>query len=66
MRGSLFQNQREFYLQEQLRAIHRELGDDEGDDLGELEAQLNARQLPAQARARADRELRRMRRMSPI
>ncbi|MEK7240047.1 MAG: endopeptidase La [Gemmatimonadota bacterium] len=66
VRGSLFQNQREFYLQEQLRAIHRELGDDEGDDLGELEAQLNARQLPAQARARADRELRRIRRMSPI
>ena len=27
VRGSLFQNQREFYLQEQLRAIHRELGD---------------------------------------
>jgi ATP-dependent Lon protease len=66
VRGSLFQNQREFYLQEQLRAIHRELGDDETDDLAELEAQLNARQLPAQARARADRELRRIRRMSPM
>src|SRR5450759_944111 len=66
VRGSLFQNQREFYLQEQLRAIHRELGDDEQDDLAELEAQLNARQLPAQARARADRELRRIRRMSPM
>ncbi len=26
VRGSLFQNQREFYLQEQLKAIHRELG----------------------------------------
>ncbi|MHB1312562.1 MAG: endopeptidase La [Gemmatimonadaceae bacterium] len=66
VRGSLFQNQREFYLQEQLKAIHRELGDEESDDLADLEAQLNARALPEQARARADRELRRMRRMSPM
>ncbi|MDQ8155395.1 MAG: endopeptidase La [Gemmatimonadota bacterium] len=66
VRGSLFQNQREFYLQEQLRAIHRELGDEETDDLTDLEAQLAARQLPEQARARADRELRRLRRMSPM
>src|SRR6185312_1054197 len=29
VRGSLFQNQREFYLQEQLKAIHRELGQDD-------------------------------------
>ena len=66
VRGSLYQNQREFYLQEQLRAIHRELGDEETDDLAELEAQLSARQLPEHARARADRELRRLRRMSPM
>jgi len=66
VRGSLFQNQREFYLQEQLRAIHRELGDEETDDLADLEAQLNARALPEQARTRADRELRRLRRMSPM
>jgi len=66
VRGSLYQNQREFYLQEQLRAIHRELGDEESDDLADLEAQLSARALPEQARARADRELRRLRRMSPM
>ena len=66
VRGSLYQNQREFYLQEQLRAIHRELGDEETDDLAELEAQLSARQLLEHARARADRELRRLRRMSPM
>ena len=45
VRGSLFQNQREFYLQEQLKAIHRELGQ-EDDDLAELEAQVEHKGLP--------------------
>jgi ATP-dependent Lon protease len=62
VRGSLFQNQREFYLQEQLKAIHRELGQGEGDDLEELEAQLAKKSLPEHARERAERELRKLRR----
>src|SRR5262249_29174085 len=66
VRGSVFQNQREFYLQEELKAIHRELGADEGDDFAELEAQLEKKGLPETAKARAARELRRLRRMSPL
>ena len=66
VRGSVFQNQREFYLQEQLKAIHRELGHDDGDDLAELEAQLRAKRLPEAAQARAWRELRKLRRTSPL
>ena len=66
VRGSLFQNQREFYLQEQLRAIHRELGEEDGDDFDELERQLAAKNLPEPVAARAARELRRLRRMSPL
>ena len=66
VRGSLFQNQREFYLQEQLKAIHKELGNEEGDDLAELEAQLRAKRLPAPVHARAEKELRKLRRMSPL
>jgi ATP-dependent Lon protease len=66
VRGSLFQNQREFYLQEQLKAIHRELGQEDSDDLDELAAQIEAHGLPEGARTRADRELRRLRRMSPL
>ena len=66
VRGSLYQNQREFYLQEQLRAIHRELGQEDGDDLDDLEAQLERRSLPEAVRARAGRELRRLRRTSPL
>ena len=66
VRGTLFRNQREFYLQEQLKAIHRELGQEDGDDLAELEAQLAAKTLPDSVRARAMRELRRLRKMSAM
>jgi ATP-dependent Lon protease len=66
VRGSLFQNQREFYLQEQLKAIHRELGQDDADDALELEAQVEARGLPDGVKARTLREVRKLRRMSPL
>ena len=66
VRGTLFRNQREFYLQEQLKAIHRELGEEDADDLAELEKQLAAKSLPDPVKARAIRELRRLRRMSPM
>jgi ATP-dependent Lon protease len=62
VRGSLFQNQREFYLQEQLKAIHRELGQEEGDDDESLERQIEGRGMPEAVRARAMRELRKLRR----
>jgi ATP-dependent Lon protease len=66
VRGSLFRNQREFYLQEQLKAINRELGQEESDDLQELDQQLAAKGLPELVRTRIDREVRKMRRMSPM
>ena len=66
VRGALFQNQREFYLQEQLRAIHKELGEEDGDDFGDLEASLTKKALPEVVKARAFRELRKLRRMSPM
>ncbi len=66
VRGSLVQNQREFYLQEQLKAIHRELGQDDSADASELEAQVERRGLPDQAKARTLREVRKLRRMSPL
>lgn len=62
-RGSMFQNQREFYLHEQLKAIHKELGQDDGDDFMELEAQLRKKMLPEAVQTRVQRELRRLRRM---
>jgi ATP-dependent Lon protease len=66
VRGSLFQNQREFYLQEQLKAIHRELGGEDGDDTDDLAAALEAKGLPEAVLARAHRELRRLRRLSSM
>ena len=65
VRGSLFQNQREFYLQEQLKAIHRELGQ-EDDDFGDLEEAIEKKGLPDVVKARAHREIRKLRRMSPL
>lgn len=65
VRGSLFQNQREFFLQEQLRAIHKELGHEDGDEFEELARQIAARGLPDAVATRAHRELRRLKRGSP-
>ncbi|MFI5243309.1 MAG: LON peptidase substrate-binding domain-containing protein, partial [Gemmatimonadales bacterium] len=66
VRGSLFQNQREFYLQEQLKAIHRELGQEEGEGFDDLTAAVEKKQLPPAVRERADRELRKLRRTAPL
>jgi len=65
VRGSLFQNQREFFLQEQLKAIHRELGQEDGDEFDEMARQLEHAGLPEPVAARAQRELRRLRRSAP-
>ncbi len=66
VRGSLMQNQREFFLQEQLRAIHRELGEEDGDEHGDMAAQIVARGLPEPIAARAQREVRKLRKSSPM
>jgi ATP-dependent Lon protease len=66
VRGSLYRNQREFYLQEQLKAIHRELGQEDHDDLDGLAEQIAAKGFPEGARVRAERELRKLRRTSPM
>ena len=66
VRGAMFQNQREFYLQEQLRVIHRELGEEDGDDFAELDAQVRKKALPPVVEERTLRELRKLRRMPPM
>ncbi|OXE35398.1 MAG: endopeptidase La [Phenylobacterium zucineum] len=60
--------QREYYLNEQMKAIQRELGeqDDQRDELVELEARIKKTKLSKEARSKAEGELRKLRNMSPM
>ena len=60
-------SQREYYLNEQVKAIQKELGDqEEGADLDELEKKIRAAHMPKEAKAKADAELKKLRLMSPM
>ncbi|HVI30486.1 endopeptidase La [Phenylobacterium sp.] len=60
--------QREYYLNEQMKAIQRELGeqDDQRDELMELEKRIKKTKLSKEARQKADAELKKLRNMSPM
>src|ERR1700742_4429524 len=60
--------QREYYLNEQMKAIQRELGeqDDARDELIELEKRIKKTKLSKEARAKAEGELKKLRNMSPM
>jgi ATP-dependent Lon protease len=60
--------QREYYLNEQMKAIQRELGDpdDQRDELLELERRIKKAKLSKEARTKADSELKKLRNMSPM
>ncbi|MCR9128606.1 MAG: endopeptidase La [Alphaproteobacteria bacterium] len=60
--------QREYYLNEQMKAIQRELGEgDEGkEELAELEERIEKTKLSKEARAKADQEMKKLRQMSPM
>jgi len=59
--------QREYYLNEQMKAIQKELGDEEGrDELAELEEKIKKTKLSKEARDKAIHELKKLRQMSPM
>ncbi len=68
VRERVHHSQREYYLQEQLRAIQRELGqsDDESEELGELKERIRKARLPKRAREKVDLELERLARVPPL
>src|SRR5829696_5004120 len=59
--------QREYYLNEQMKAIQKELGDEDGkDELAELEDKIKRTKLSKEAREKANHELKKLRQMSPM
>ncbi|HEX2813346.1 MAG TPA: endopeptidase La [Sphingopyxis sp.] len=62
-------SQREYYLNEQLKAIQRELGNDSGEgggDLGELQIKIDGLKMSKEAKAKANAELKKLRAMAPM
>jgi ATP-dependent Lon protease len=60
-------SQREYYLNEQVKAIQKELGDgEEGADLEDLEKKIIAAKMPKEAKKKADGEFKKLKLMSPM
>ena len=59
--------QREYYLNEQMKAIQKELGDEDGkDEMSELEERIRSTKLTKEAREKALAEVKKLRQMSPM
>ncbi len=61
-------SQRDYYLNEQMKAIQRELGesDDDRDEVSELENKIKRTKLSKEARIKANAELKKLKQMSPM
>ena len=60
-------SQREYYLNEQVKAIQKELGDgEEGADMEDLEKKIISAKMPKEARKKVDSELKKLKLMSPM
>ncbi len=68
VKSQMERTQREYYLNEQMKAIQKELGDGEDgqNEVKELEERINATKLSAEARDKALAELKKLKSMSPM
>mgnify|MGYP006271611017 CR=1 FL=1 len=67
VRKRLENGQKEYFLQEQIKEINRELGrDDQDDGFGELRSRIDAADLPEAVQARAEREFARLKKVPPV
>ena len=68
VKSQMERTQREYYLNEQMKAIQKELGDSEdgGNELTELEDRIEDTKLSKEAREKADAELKKLKNMSPM
>ena len=66
IRMQMDSDRRQLYLQEQLKAIHQELGSDPSEEWSDLAAKFVSMTLPPHARERAERELGRLEKLSPV
>ena len=68
VKSQMERTQREYYLNEQMKAIQKELGDGEegAGEVAELEAKVIATKLSKEAREKADAEIKKLKNMSPM
>ncbi|WP_444994602.1 endopeptidase La [Aliikangiella sp. IMCC44359] len=60
-------SQRDYYLNEQIKAIQKELGDDDGvSDIEELQKKIKAAGMPKEAKEKAEAEVKKLKMMSPM
>jgi len=68
VKAQMEKSQKEYYLNEQMNAIQKELGnkDDGKSELGEMEEKLRAKNMPAEAREKVEKEIKKLKSMSPM
>jgi len=67
VKNQMDKSQRDYYLNEQMKAIQKELGEEEGaSDFDDLEKKINQGGLPKEAKEKAQSELKKLKMMSPM
>lgn len=67
VKNQMDKSQRDYYLNEQIKAIQKELGEDDGEsDLSDLDEKINKGGLPKEAKEKALSELKKLKMMSPM